>query len=684
MAKLKLLDNTKIIKDNIEEIMADRFGRYSKYIIQERALPDARDGLKPVQRRILYAMYHEGNLADKGYRKSAKTVGIVIGNYHPHGDTSVYEAMVRMSQSWKMNVPLVTMHGNNGSIDDDPAAAMRYTEARLAKVSQTMLEEIKEDTVSYAPNFDDTELEPTVLAAKFPLLLVNGATGIAAGYATNIPPHNFEEVINATIYRLTNPTCSDDDILDIIKGPDFPTSAIVQGEKEIQKALKTGRGRVLIKSKVDIIENKSINQIIVTEIPYETIKVNIVKKIIDLSLSKKIDGITEVRDESDRNGLKIVIDVKKDADAQNILNFLYKNTELQTYYNYNMVAIVNKRPQVLSVVELLDAFIEFRCEVVLKRSVYNYNLKEARCHILEGLIRAVSILDEIITLIRSSNNKSESKQKIIDAFDFSELQAEAIVTLQLYRLSNTDIKSLREEFAKLVNEMAELKAIIDSKSVLVNTIIKELRVLLNSFDYKRRTRIEKDVEEIVVDKLSMVSDEDFMVTISEDAYIKKVGLRSYNAVSNQMTGLKDNDKLVAYKEVNNKDYLVIILNSGKHVTMPVYELNEFKWKDLGSHLSSYMKVDPSEKVVSIFNIKSFDTCAYIVSATKSGYIKKTAIKDTEVNRSNKTYLLHKLKKGDELIYAQVFYQFEEVLMATKIGFALRYPIKQIPLTNAKG
>ncbi|MGN1389918.1 MAG: DNA topoisomerase (ATP-hydrolyzing) subunit A, partial [Bulleidia sp.] len=503
--KKELQDHTKYIPSLLEDIMSDRFSRYAKYIIQERALPDARDGLKPVQRRILYAMYHDGNTWDHPYRKSAKTVGLVIGNYHPHGDTSVYDAMVRMSQDWKVRLPLIDIHGNNGSIDDDPAAAMRYTEARLAKVTEVMEDDLDKNTVEMTPNFDDTEMEPTVLPVPFPVMLVNGATGIAAGYATNMPPHNLGEVIDATIYRLNNPECSLSELMDIIPGPDFPTGGIVQGAEGIEEAFRTGHGRIVVRGKADIIEGKTCNQIVITEIPYEVIKSDLVKKMDDIRLSREIDGILDVRDESDRQGLKIVADIRKDVDAQMILNYFYKNTDLQIYYNYNNVAIVDQTPVQIGLIGLLDAFINFRREVVLRRSQFQKDRMEARCHVIEGLMKAVSILDEVIAIIRKSKDKADAKKNLMARFGFDEPQAEAIVTLRLYRLSNTDITELRNEFADLTNRIEEVTDIIENKNVLRSVIVKELKAVKKEYDDPRRTRIEKQVSDIVIDKTAMIA-----------------------------------------------------------------------------------------------------------------------------------------------------------------------------------
>ena len=476
-----------VLGHELQRIMSDRFGRYSKYIIQERALPDVRDGLKPVQRRILYAMFEDGNTFEKAYRKSAKTVGLVIGNYHPHGDISVYEAMVRLSQEWKMNVPLVDMQGNNGSIDDDPAAAMRYTEARLSAYGQKLLTDIDQNTVAFTPNFDDTSLEPSVLPAGVPQLIVNGASGIAAGYATNIPPHNLNEVIDGTIYRLNHPNCSLEDMMGIIKGPDFPTGGIVQGKKGIVDAFESGKGRVVIRSKTEIVQNKTNQQIIISEIPYEVVKSNLVKKIDDLRINKTLDALLDVRDESDRNGLRIVCDLKKEADADLVLNYLFKNTDAQVYYTYNMVSIINQRPVLGGLLSVLDAFIEFRKDLVLKRSQFQLEAIEKRMHILQGLIKAISVLDEVISLIRSAENKADAKLKLIERFDFSDMQAEAIVNLRLYRLTNTDILELKDELAQLLSQQMELKGIIENASLLKALLVKELQIIKKTFPIQRQS-----------------------------------------------------------------------------------------------------------------------------------------------------------------------------------------------------
>lgn len=672
-----------VIVTPLEEIMSDRFGRYSKYIIQDRALPDARDGLKPVQRRILFAMYEDGNTYDKPYRKSAKTVGNVIANYHPHGDFSVYDAMVRMSQNWKITNPLIDMQGNNGSIDDDPAAAMRYTEARLSKIADFMLMDIDKDTVLWAPNFDDEKMEPTVLPSRYPNLLVNGITGIAAGYATNIPPHNLAEVLDAAIYRIQHPACTLDELMQYVKGPDFPTGGTVQGLDGIRQAFESGKGKVIVRSKVTIEETKSIQQLIVHEIPYEVVKSALVKKIDDIRLNKKIDGIMDVRDESDRNGLRIVVDIKKDASAQTILNYLYKNTDLQISYNYNVIAIVNKCPVQLGLAGMLDAFIAHRQDVVLRRSRFDLDKKEKRCHVLEGLIKAVSILDEIIALIRASKDKADSKNKIMETFDFTEPQAEAIVTMRLYRLSNTDITQLKEEYMQLVNEIEDLNEILADPKRLRRVMIDELKEVKKTFPTPRRTQVESQIEEIVIDERQMVANEQVMCTISKDGYAKRVSLRSYNASNDVMSGCKDSDVLIGYREVNTLDTLLFFSESGTYGYLPVYELDDAKWKDIGSHISSKLRITSQEKIINAYVLSHFDTAGFIITLTKQGMIKRTAVKDLETVRNSKTMINIKLEDDDSVIACLFAYENDEILVASTNGFVTRYPIQLIPETSTR-
>ncbi len=684
MAKKKEFeDRTTYIPSLLEDIMGDRFGRYAKYVIQERALPDARDGLKPVQRRILYAMYHDGNTWDHAYRKSAKTVGLVIGNYHPHGDSSVYDAMVRMSQDWKVRLPLIDMHGNNGSIDDDPAAAMRYTEVRLAKVTQVMEDDLDKDTVEMAPNFDDTENEPTVLPVPFPVMLVNGATGIAAGYATNMPPHNLKESVDAAIYRLNNPNCTLEEVMEYLPGPDFPTGGIVQGAEGIKSAFETGHGRIVVRGKAEIAEGRTCNQIIITEVPYEVIKSNLVKQMDDIRLGKDIDGILDVRDESDRKGLRIVADIRKDSDANMILNYFYKNTDLQVYYNYNNVTIINKRPVQVGLLGLLDAFIDFRKEVVGRRSRYELARMEARCHVIQGLMKAVSILDQVIATIRKSKDKGDAKKNLMKEFGFDEPQAEAIVTLRLYRLTNTDITQLRAEFAELANKIEETQSILDNPNVMNHVITKELKAIREEYGDARRTKLEDEVSELVIDRTSMIASEQVMVTVSRDGYLKKVSMRSYQASEGTQTGLKTGDELIGSIECNTLDTLLLFTSKGNYAFVPVWQCEDGKWKEIGAHLNKTVRIDGDDKIRNAVLVKNFETWAWIVTVSAAGQIKKSRVKDFLVQRNNKVMPAMSLKKGDELVKAFTIYSGDRILVLSRDGFANIYPVDQVPTMGIK-
>ncbi len=664
----------------LEDLVGDRYGRYAKYIIQDRALPDVRDGLKPVQRRILYAMFHERNYFDKPYRKSAKTVGIVIGNYHPHGDSSVYDAMVRLSQDWKMNMPLVDMQGNNGSIDDDPAAAMRYTEARLAEIAHALLENIDEEVVPFVLNFDDMTTEPSVLPARFPNLLINGAHGIAAGYATKIPPFNFNEVLNATIYRMQNPEASILEIGQFILGPDFPTGGIIQGQDGINDILEKGKGRIVVRAKTEIIDKKNLVQIVVTELPFDVIKSNVVKKIDELRFAKSEAGlgdVMDVRDESDRTGLRIVIDCKKGANAESILNMFLKETDLQIYYSANMVSIIDQRPQLTGVLPVLDAYIEFRKEVVLNRSRFRYDKKEARLHIIEGLIKAVSILDEIIALIRKSKNRSDSRDNLMKAFDFSFEQASAIVDLQLYRLSSTDIVALREEFAKLANELEELRLIIEDDNVLNLTLIQEFNELKERFNMPRRSEIEAEVSELEIDKLSLISNEQVMLTLTQEGYIKRVSLRSYNSSQHNLLQMNEGDRPIFVGQVDTLNQVVFMTSQGRYGHLLVHDIEEARWRDLGSHLNEYVKLNPSEKIVSSFIVDDFNTHMYVVMVTKNGLLKRSLIPELEVVRNNRLYDCIKLEKDDILVGAHLAKDSGHILMGSRDGQFIRIELSDI-------
>lgn len=588
----------KIQELSLEAVMGERFGRYSKYIIQERALPDIRDGLKPVQRRILFAMNEDGNTHDKAFRKSAKSVGNVMGNLHPHGDISIYEAMVRLSQSWKLREPLIEMHGNNGSMDGDSPAAMRYTEARLSQIASEMLQDIDKKTVDMVLNFDDTEYEPTVLPARFPNLLVNGATGISAGYATEIPPHNLSETIEAAIYLINHPNASLDDLMQFIKGPDFPTGGILQGIDGIKKAYETGRGRAVLRSKTkieDIRGNKQ--QIIVTEIPYEVNKSALVKRIDELRILKKVEGISEVRDESDREGLRVVIELKKNANAQGILNYLFKNTDLQVSYNFNMVAINNKRPEHVGLKTILEAYLEHQREVTTRRTKFDLEKAKAREHIVKGLIKALSILDDVIKTIRASKNKSDAKKNLVSEFSFTEAQAEAIVSLQLYRLTNTDVTALQKEAEELQKAITNFENILANPKELDKVIRKELNAINKKYGSERLTVIQDEISSLKIETEVMVAQEDVMLLVSHDGYVKRSSLRSFNASDNDENGLKDEDYPILQSVVNTLSHLFIFTNKGNLIYRPIHEVIESRWKDKGEHLSQTVGLGNDEYVL---------------------------------------------------------------------------------------
>ena len=687
MAKKKA-DETSVVLGKIydytlEEIMGERFGEYAKDIIQNRAIPDVRDGLKPVQRRILYAMFRDKNTYEKAHKKSATAVGNVMGHYHPHGDSSIYEAMVHMSQWWKQNECYIDMHGNNGSMDGDSAAAMRYTEARLSKISGELLKDIDKDTIEWAPNFDDTLYEPVVLPAKYPNLLVNGAKGISAGYATEIPPHNLGEVIDATIKRIDSPNCRLETILDIVKGPDFPTGAIVEGKAEIQHALTTGRGKVVIRAKYEIIEEKSKKQIIIHEIPFEVNKALLVKKIADIIYDKKIDGMSEVRDESDREEkVRIVIDCKRDSNCTNILNYLFKNTDLQINYNYNMVAIVNRRPVVVGIVDVLDAYIQHQKEVITRRTKFDLNHAKARMHIVEGLIKALDILDSIIKTIRSSNNKSNAIDNLVKNYEFSEKQAEAIVSLQLYRLTNTDVSILEEEYKNLQKVIEVLESILASEDKLKLVMKEELRKIRNEYATDRKTEVKDEITEIKIDTQSMIPKEDCIVVVSKDGYVKRVSKRSYSMTSDQ-TGLKEQDYIIGLYDINTYSIIIMFTDKGNYLYVPVFEIPESKWKDLGKHISNIIKMDPDENVIASIAINDFNTEDYLTVFTENGMTKRCLSKEWKGSRYSKSIPYIKLKDNDKVVNISNK-QGLSVFITTHNGFGLRYNIEEIPIVGPRG
>ena len=672
---------------SLEDIMGERFGRYSKYIIQDRALPDIRDGLKPVQRRILYSMNKDGNTFDKSYRKSAKSVGNIMGNFHPHGDSSIYDAMVRMSQDWKNREILVEMHGNNGSMDGDPPAAMRYTEARLSEIAGYLLQDIEKKTVPFAWNFDDTEKEPTVLPAAFPNLLVNGSTGISAGYATDIPPHNLAEVIDAAVYMIEHPTAKVDKLMEFLPGPDFPTGGIIQGRDEIKKAYETGKGRVVVRSKTEIEKLKGgKEQIVITEIPYEINKANLVKKIDDVRVNSKVAGIAEVRDESDRDGLRIAIELKKDANTELVLNYLFKYTDLQINYNFNMVAIDNFTPRQVGIVPILSSYIAHRREVILARSRFDKEKAEKRLHIVEGLIRVISILDEVIALIRASENKADAKENLKVSYDFTEEQAEAIVTLQLYRLTNTDVVVLQEEEAELREKIAMLAAIIGDERTMYNLMKKELREVKKKFATPRLSSLEDTAKAIEIDTASLIAEEDTYVSVTKAGYIKRTSPRSFAASTLEEIGKRDDDRLIFVQSAKTTQHLLMFTTLGNVIYRPIHELADIRWKDIGEHLSQTItNFETNEEILYVEVVDQFDDATTYFAATRLGQIKRVERKEFTPWRTykSKSVKYAKLKDDTDQIVAVAPIKLDDVLLISQNGYALRFNIEEVPVVGAK-
>ncbi|WP_134839080.1 DNA topoisomerase IV subunit A [Streptococcus pneumoniae] len=672
---------------SLEDIMGERFGRYSKYIIQDRALPDIRDGLKPVQRRILYSMNKDSNTFDKSYRKSAKSVGNIMGNFHPHGDSSIYDAMVRMSQNWKNREILVEMHGNNGSMDGDPPAAMRYTEARLSEIAGYLLQDIEKKTVPFAWNFDDTEKEPTVLPAAFPNLLVNGSTGISAGYATDIPPHNLAEVIDAAVYMIDHPTAKIDKLMEFLPGPDFPTGAIIQGRDEIKKAYETGKGRVVVRSKTEIEKLKGgKEQIVITEIPYEINKANLVKKIDDVRVNNKVAGIAEVRDESDRDGLRIAIELKKDANTELVLNYLFKYTDLQINYNFNMVAIDNFTPRQVGIVPILSSYIAHRREVILARSRFDKEKAEKRLHIVEGLIRVILILDEVIALIRTSENKADAKENLKVSYDFTEEQAEAIVTLQLYRLTNTDVVVLQEEEAELREKIAMLAAIIGDERTMYNLMKKELREVKKKFATPRLSSLEDTAKAIEIDTASLIAEEDTYVSVTKAGYIKRTSPRSFAASTLEEIGKRDDDRLIFVQSAKTTQHLLMFTSLGNVIYRPIHELADIRWKDIGEHLSQTItNFETNEEILYVEVLDQFDDATTYFAVTRLGQIKRVERKEFTPWRTyrSKSVKYAKLKDDTDQIVAVAPIKLDDVVLVSQNGYALRFNIEEVPVVGAK-
>lgn len=673
----------------LEQIMGDRFGRYSKSIIQERALPDIRDGLKPVQRRILFAMNKDGNTYDKGFRKSAKSVGNVMGNFHPHGDSSIYEALVRLSQDWKLREPLIEMHGNNGSMDGDPPAAMRYTEARLSKIAGLMLQDIDKDTVEIALNFDDTEKEPTVLPARIPNLLVNGATGISAGYATEIPTHNLSEVLDALIYLIKHPTASLDKLMEFIPGPDFPTGGIIQGIDGIRKAYQTGRGRVVVRAKTEIETLRGgRQQINVTEIPYEVNKAQLVKRINDLRLAKKVEGIAEARDETDRSGLRIAIELKRGANANGILNYLLKNTDLQINYNFNMVAIDDQRPMRVGLKRILTSYLEFQKEIIRRRTQYNLTKAQQRLHIVEGLIKALSILDKVIKTIRASKNRKDAKENLVKEYNFTPEQAEAIVTLQLYRLTNTDVTELEKEQEQLNSRINEYQLILTNENELAKVLTKEIRAIKKEFGNPRRTKIENHVEKLEIDTKVTVANEDVVVLVSHAGYIKRSSIRSFKASEAEENGLREDDYPLLIQQTNTLSHLFMFTNLGHIIYRPIHEIADARWKDTGEHISQTIGLADNEEIIKAMIFDKLDQPGTIIMGTSDGQVKQTAFNDYKPGSRYKSHasVAIKLRDNAQVVNVDYYEPTNEncsLLTISRQGYAVRYDVADVPVTGIR-
>ncbi|MFK7695783.1 DNA gyrase subunit A [Paenibacillus sp. HJGM_3] len=659
----------------LEEVVGDRFGRYSKYIIQDRAIPDVRDGLKPVQRRILYAMYESGNTPDKPYRKSAKTVGDVMGNYHPHGDASIYDGMVRMAQPWKMAHTLVDGHGNWGSLDDDPPAAMRYTEARLSPIAMELLRDIEKRTVLFKDNFDNTAKEPVVLPSRFPNLLVNGVSGISAGFATEIPTHNLREVIDACVAVIDKPDMSLEELMTVIKGPDFPTGGIIMGEEGIREAYRTGKGRIYIRAKTAIEDMKGgRHQIVITEIPYQIVKSKLVTSIENIRLEKKVEGIAEVRDESGRNGLRIVVELKKDADAAGILAYLLKKTDLQVTYSFNMVAIVNKTPMQLGLKPMLDAYIEHQKEVVTHRSQYELEKAEDRAHILEGLAKALNILDEVIATIKASKNRQDAQNNLVNQFGFTERQADAILVLQLYRLTNLEIHSIEKELKEVQKTIAYLRSILESNKKLMGVIKEEMLEIRAKYGIDRRSELQGEVEELKVNLEVMVTPEDVLVTLTHEGYLKRTSMLSFNRSGGELesTGVKEKDFVRFWLEVNTIDNLLIFTQKGQSFLLPVHQVPEYKWKENGTAIVNVLPIAKDDRIVQVIPVRDFEEPnKSFVFVTKRGQVKRTELKEYYTNRSGGIVAI-KLGDQDEVMHVRLSDNTKEMLLVTKLGMSIRF------------
>ena len=638
----------------MEDVMGDRYATYAKYVIQDRAIPDVRDGLKPVQRRIIFTMFRNNNVFNKPTRKCAHTVGAVMGTFHPHGDTSIYEALARMSQDWKVRYPLIDFQGNNGSIDGDAPAAYRYTESRLSELSNELVRDIDKKTVDMQLNFDDTEFEPTVLPARFPNLFVNGTEGIAVALATEIPPHNLKEIIDATIYRIGHKTATVEDLMQFVLGPDFPGGGIIYESEGLKNIYLTGRGRIEIASRTEIVQNKDNQQIVITEIPYKTQKNQLVFEIDKIVHSKAVDGLLEVRDESDWKGIRIVIDCKKDAKADLLLQYLMNKTGLVSSYSTNMVAIVNGRPKALNLLSYIDAYIAHQVDVVTRKSQFDLDKFQARLHIVEGLIYASLNINEVVEIIKKSKDKADSKLNLMNHYGFSNEQAEAIVTMPLYKLSHTDEAILEKEKETLLKDIETLKGILEDEAKLNRVLVRELKAIAEKYGDDRRTSIEEKKEVAPIDKRDLIAKEEVMVALSRDGYIKRSTLKSYRSSGdNPLPGLKDGDVLVGAGVLTTTDYLICFTNQGNYICVPVHKISENRWKDEGVHLNAFSTLASNEKIVKGIAISDFRNDIYLGILTKFGQIKRMPLNVLEKGKRARPTRNMRLLNGDEVCDVQI-------------------------------
>lgn len=665
---------------NLEKMMRDSYIDYAMSVITTRALPDVRDGMKPVQRRILHAMNELGLSPDKSYRKSARIVGDTMGKYHPHGDSSIYDAMVRLAQDFSTRYMLVDGHGNFGSMDGDGAAAMRYTEARLSKLSMEMLSDINKNTVDFTANFDGSLKEPTVLPARFPNLLVNGTGGIAVGMATSIPPHNLGEVIDAVVKIIDNHMLEDrdttiDELLQIVKGPDFPTGATIYGVRDIEQAYRTGRGRAVVRANMEVEELPGHRQcIVVSEIPYQVNKARLVERIAELVKDKKIEGISDLRDETNRNGLRIVIDLKRDANARLIINQLYKNTPLQDTFSINMLALVNNEPKVLNLKQMLTYYLDHQKEVVTRRTQYDLDKAQARAHILEGLLKALDYIDEIISIIRASSNVAEAKANLIARFEFSDAQAQAIVDMRLRALTGLERDRLQNEYDELTEKIQEYLAILGNENILFSVIKEELMVLKAKYADPRRTYITYEEGEINLEDL--IKNESCVITMTNLGYIKRTSLDMYHSQNRGGKGIKgietrEEDFVKHLFIASSHDYVLFFTNWGRVYRMKAYEIPEAGRTARGTAIVNLLSLSGGEQVSAAIQMKEKHDKGYLLMATRNGIIKKTDLAEYSNIRTNGLIAIS-LQEGDELIEVKRSSGKDEVLMATKRGQIIRF------------